>query len=246
MATLFLSDLHLSAERPEKLDVFFSVLDAAAHRVDAVYVLGDLFEFWLGDDDDTPEYAEVVQRLGALSRQGVALKVARGNRDFLLGEQFGAATGAELLPDYYVAMLDGEAHLLTHGDLLCTRDLNYQAFRRHVWDPQNQRDYLALPLAARRRIAADTRSGTVASMLAKDGNIMDVEEETVRSVMREYGVRRLVHGHTHRPAVHEFELDGASCRRIVLGEWYGGTLLGLHLDGETRLISAEDFIAASA
>ncbi|MBI4692839.1 MAG: UDP-2,3-diacylglucosamine diphosphatase [Gammaproteobacteria bacterium] len=246
MATLFLSDLHLSAVRPDKLGLFFAVLAAAPYKVATVYVLGDLFEFWLGDDDDTPEYAEVVRRLGALTRQGVALKVTPGNRDFLLGERFAAATGAEILPDYHVAELDGERHLLAHGDLLCTRDLNYQAFRRYVWDPQNRRTYLALPLAARRQIAADTRNGTVSSMLTKDENIMDVDEDTVQAVMREHGVRRFVHGHTHRPAIHDFDLDGAPARRFVLGEWYGGSVLGLHAGGELRLLSAEEFIAAPA
>lgn len=242
MAVLIASDLHLSEDRPEQLRLFSAVLDAAA--LDALYLLGDIVEFWLGDDDDSPVHREVVRALARVTAGGTALFVTPGNRDFLLGRRFCEETGAALLPDYHVADLYGERVLLTHGDLLCTKDLKYQAFRKFVRDPAKQAEFLRQPLAARRKIAADTRSGTTASMLEKDHFIMDVDEDEVRQVLRSHGVGLLVHGHTHRPAVHEFVLDGLPRRRIVLGDWYDeGRILLCEPEG-MRLVPVPDFIAA--
>ncbi len=219
MTTLFVSDLHLSNARPAQLSLFLEfIARIAQQRVRALYILGDLFEVWLGDDDDTPPNRQVLAALAALSAAGVELYVGYGNRDFLYGERFVAATGARLLSDYAVISLDGTPTLLTHGDLLCTRDVKYQRFRRVVRHPLTRRAFLATPLAWRQRIAHRTRSSTLASMQRKDHAIMDVEESTVSQVMQHFEVPLLIHGHTHRPAIHQYE--GGARRRIVLGDWY--------------------------
>lgn len=219
MTTLFVSDLHLASARPAPLGLFLDfIAHIARQRAHALYILGDLFEVWLGDDDDTPPNAQVVAALAALTAAGVKLHVGYGNRDFLYGSRFVRATGARLLDDYTVIDLYGTPTLITHGDLLCTRDTKYQHFRRVVRHPITRHAFLATPLAWRQRIAHRTRSGTVASMRRKDDAIMDVEESTVTAVMARYGVKLLIHGHTHRPAVHEYE--GGTRRRIVLGDWY--------------------------
>ena len=239
-ATLFVSDLHLAAERPDKTAAFIDLLGAAGGRVQALYVLGDLFEIWLGDDDATAPHPEVIAAMRALSDAGTALYVMRGNRDFLFGEDFAAASGAVLLPDHHVISLAGASTLLMHGDLLCTLDVKYQEFRRYVRDPGNQAAFLGQPLAQRRAIAAQTRAGTQASMLEKDDFIMDVEQATVDATMREHGVHRLLHGHTHRPAVHRFELDGAPAERYVLGDWYDEDIMLWADEGTLSLMPAAD------
>jgi UDP-2,3-diacylglucosamine hydrolase len=218
MTTLFVSDLHLSSARPAQLTLFLEFLARAQHGVQALYILGDLFDVWLGDDDDTPPNVAVTAALAALTAAGVALHIAYGNRDFLYGPRFIAASGARLLDDYAVIDLYDTPTLVTHGDLLCTRDLSYQRFRRVVRHPLTRRLFLATPLAWRQRIAHRTRTGTVASMQGKDAGIMDVDETTVAEVMAHYQVKLLIHGHTHRPAVHDYAADQR--RRIVLGDWY--------------------------
>ena len=220
MSILFVSDLHLSADRAGKLALFCRLLNHARGRAEAIYILGDLFEFWLGDDDDSEPHGEVIGALAGLRDTGTALYVIRGNRDFLFGDEFASKTGALLLPDYHVVDLFGTPTLLTHGDLLCTKDIQYQAFRKYVHHPKNQAEFLSRSLDERRRLAREMRSGTTASMLEKDDFIMDVDEDTVARTMRDYSVRQLIHGHTHRPAIHTFEIDGAQCSRIVLGDWY--------------------------
>lgn len=220
MTTLFVSDLHLCNARPDKLELFLEFLAQAPRRARALYILGDLFEVWLGDDDDTPPHPQVIAALAALTAAGVALAVSRGNRDFLFGRRFAQATGATLLPDYAVLDLDGERALVTHGDLLCTRDVKYQRFRRVVRNPLIRSAFLALPLATRARIARRTQAGTQASMQSKREDLMDVDQDTVCAVMQAHDVTLLIHGHTHRPAEHRFQRGQASCRRIVLGDWY--------------------------
>lgn len=218
MTTLFVSDLHLSGARPAQLTLFFEFIARARQGVQALYILGDLFEVWLGDDDDTPPNAAVVAALAELTSAGVALHIGYGNRDFLYGPRFVAASGARLLDDYAVIDLYDTPTLITHGDLLCTRDVNYQRFRRVVRHPLTRHLFLATPLAWRQRIAHRTRAGTTASMRRKDDTIMDVDETTVAEVMARYDVKLLIHGHTHRPAVHDYGLEQR--RRIVLGDWY--------------------------
>ena len=243
MTTLFVSDLHLSASRPAQLERFLAFLARARTRAQALYILGDLFEVWLGDDDDTPPNAAVVAALAAFTEAGVALHVGHGNRDFLFGPRFAAATGARLLDDYARIDLYGVPTLLTHGDLLCTRDVKYQRFRRVVRHPLTRRGFLATPLAWRQRIAQRTRAGTVASTARKAAAVMDVEESSVAQVMAEQDVRLLIHGHTHRPAIHDYP-DGR--RRIVLGDWYEQDHLLAYDQEGPRVLRVADYLASEA
>ena len=219
MRYIFVSDLHLSSERPEQVELFISLLDklAAASRL---YILGDLFEIWLGDDDDSPPNPEIIERLHQYGKRGGELFVMRGNRDFLYGADFVKNANATLLEDYSIADLGGTPVLLTHGDLLCTKDVKYQAFRQFVRDENNQAEFLSHSLHERRLIAQQTQTGTKASMLEKDDFIMDVEQSTVEQTMAEHDVSLLIHGHTHRPGDHKFDIDGVSRQRMVLGDWY--------------------------
>jgi UDP-2,3-diacylglucosamine hydrolase len=218
---LFASDLHLSAAQPTKVELALALLDALPGHFDALFLLGDLVEFWPGDDDDDPVHRALVDALRGLTARGVAVSVMTGNRDFLMRERFRMETGVTLLPDWAKASLHGKDMLLTHGDLLCLKDLQYQAFRRQVREPARQQQFLSLPLSERRRIAGATRVGTMQSMAAKDDFIMDVDEDEVLRVLRAGGANCLVHGHTHRPAIHTVTFDGRAARRVVLGDWYG-------------------------
>jgi len=245
MTTLFVSDLHLANARPAQLSLFIQfIARVAQQRARALYILGDLFEVWLGDDDDTPPNSQVVTALAALTAAGIELHIGYGNRDFLYGPRFLRATGARLLSDYAVIDLYGTPTLVTHGDLLCTRDIKYQRFRRVVRHPLTRRIFLATPLVWRRRIAHRTRSGTVASMRTKDDAIMDVDESTVAEVMTRFGVRLLIHGHTHRPAFHSYE-QGAR-HRIVLGDWYEqDSVLICDAEGQ-RAIRVDEYLETAA
>lgn len=220
MRTVFASDTHLSADRPRQNAEFAALLTQVGKWRADLYLLGDIVEFWPGDDDDATLHRDLVVQLADLAATGCRVRVMRGNRDFLLGERFAAETGVELLDDYATVELGGERVLLTHGDLLCTLDIKYQEFRRFVRNPANQQQFLSMPLAERRRIAAQTREGTQSSMAEKAADIMDVDDAEVLRVMRAHAATVLVHGHTHRPALHQVELDGAAGRRFVLGDWY--------------------------
>lgn len=247
MRALFASDLHLSSEDPDKVDLFEQVLEQASTSVDAVYLLGDIFEIWLGDDDLSEPHPRIIDAMRSYRERGGRLHVMSGNRDFLFGAGFVEKTGAELLLDWHAIDLGGVTTLLTHGDLLCTRDVQYQQFRQYVRDPNNQKQFLAFPLAERKQIAANTRSGTKASMLEKEDVIMDVEQSTVEKIMLEHGVNRLIHGHTHRPADHTFtDQNGQQCERLVLGDWYDGCSILIALEGEINRLSATAFAGASA
>jgi len=241
MPTLFISDLHLSQERPLKLALFHEFL-AAARGCDGLYILGDLFEVWLGDDDDTPPNPEVLTALRQFSDSGTPLYVMRGNRDLLLDSGFGTITGAELLPDPNPVEIYGEPTLLMHGDLLCTRDTDYLAFRSMAHEPHFQAGFLARSLADRRMIAAGFREYSVTAMQDKPAGIMDAEEQEVMTRMRQAGVKRLIHGHTHRPAVHDFELDGEAARRTVLGDWYSQESVLVCTPEDQRLLPVQDFL----
>jgi len=218
--TLFISDLHLAAERPQAIDLFLRFASGRARRAAALYILGDLFDAWIGDDDDRPLATAVRTALRDLTGAGVAVLFQGGNRDFLVGERFAAETGIQLLPDHMVVDLDGTPTLLMHGDLLCTDDVDYQKARLMLRNPAFVADFLAKPLPARVALAAEyrRRSGEATSLKAED--IMDVNAATVAQVMRQHGVRRLIHGHTHRPAMHALQIDGEPAERIVLGEWH--------------------------
>ncbi len=220
MATLFISDLHLDPERPEITALFRDFLRQRAAAAEALYILGDLFEAWIGDDDDAALGQEVAAALKALTRQGVAVAFIHGNRDFLIGESFAAAANARLLAEAVVIDLYGVPTLIMHGDTLCTDDVEYQKFRAQVRSPQWRAQLLSRPLAERRAIARQLRETSREATRVKAEDITDVNPAAVAQAMREHGVRRLIHGHTHRPAVHEFMLDGAPAQRIVLGDWY--------------------------
>jgi UDP-2,3-diacylglucosamine hydrolase len=219
--TLFISDLHLSAERPAITELFLNFLSTEARRARALYILGDLFEYWVGDDAiDVDGYGPAVAGLRALTASGVPVYVMHGNRDFVMGEGFEHASGVKLLPDPTRIELYGVPTLLMHGDSLCTRDTEYMAFRKMTRDPQWLRAALAKPLAERRAMARQYREASQQSTADKAMEIMDVTPSEVENIMRDNRVYRLIHGHTHRPAQHIFTLDGAKAFRTVLGDWY--------------------------
>ena len=224
--TLFISDLHLSDERPEITALLLHFLQNDAAQARALYILGDLFEVWLGDDAVLPAYQPVLEGLRTLIGRGVPVYVMHGNRDFLMGEGFVRQSGCRLIPDPTVIELNGERTLLMHGDTLCSDDVEYQRFRMQVRNPDTQRQFLALPLEQRTAVAKQYRSASRERTRYKAEEIMDVNQQTVAGAMREYGVQQLIHGHTHRPAVHYFSLNERPARRIVLGDWYDqGSLL---------------------
>jgi len=219
MSTLFISDLHLDENRP---DITATLIATLEHHVDttaALYILGDLFEVWLGDDDNSPLIEQVSTALSTWTASGAKLYIQHGNRDFLLGEQFCNNTGAILLGEDTLIELNGEPTLLLHGDSLCTDDVEYQNFRQHIRNPESISDLLAKPLSERRDIASGLRHMSQTANSNKAENIMDVNPQSVAEKMREYGVLRLIHGHTHRPGRHQFKLDGGDAERIVLGDW---------------------------
>jgi UDP-2,3-diacylglucosamine hydrolase len=231
--TLFISDLHLSREHPATLALALRFFDQVASRADRLYILGDLFDVWLGDDDITPPIPEFSAALVRLSEQGTHVYLMHGNRDFLLGEKFCQATGCTLLPDPSVIELEGERALLMHGDLLCTDDHGYQEARQKLRSPETIAYLLSRSLAERAAMAADMRrrSGEATSLLAEE--IMDVNETAVREQLLQHHARLLIHGHTHRPAIHTFELEEKPARRIVLAEWTdeGGSYLRVGAGG---------------
>ena len=236
METLFVSDLHLTRERPGAVEQFLRFLSDRARRAEALYILGDLFDAWIGDDDDRPPEPAVVGALRALSDSGTRLYFMHGNRDFLVGRRFARATGCTLLPDPVVVDLYGEPTLLMHGDLLCTDDVPYQRFRRRIRNPLVIRLFLWKRLAKRRAIADDYRKRSGQAVAEKTEAIMDVNADTVRRFMLRHGVSRLIHGHTHRPADHSFDLDGHQGKRIVLAEWHEdrGEVLSISPDEARR------------
>ena len=219
--TLFISDLHLSPARPQLVAAFHAFVSGPARSARALYILGDLFDVWLGDDQlREPLAAGVAAALAELPALGIPVHVQCGNRDFLLGERFAQACRATLMPDIVVHELHGTPTLLMHGDLLCTDDVEYQRFRAYRQDPVRRRRFLALPYFVRRMIAAALRFGSRHATATKSEFIMDVNADAVTATMREHGVRRLIHGHTHRPARHELAINGQSCERWVLADWY--------------------------
>jgi len=220
MATLFISDLHLDETRPQIVDLFERFLGHEARKADALYILGDLFESWIGDDDDAPLATRIAHALRSLRDGGVPIYFMHGNRDFLLGAEYAKRAGMELLADPTIVELDGERTLLMHGDTLCTDDVEYQEFRDLVRKPAWQQQFLAKPLVERRAFAVQARGESRKQTAMKAAEIMDVNQGAVESVMRTHGVRRLIHGHTHRPDTHRFDLDGEAAERIVLGDWY--------------------------
>ncbi len=220
MATLFVSDLHLCPTRPAINRLFFDFLGGPAARAEALYILGDLFEYWAGDDDGDPFNASVLAALRELSGHGVALYLMHGNRDFLIGKVCAEKTGANLIEDPTLTELYGTPTLLMHGDTLCSDDIGYQTYRAEVRAPQWQKNFLAQPLPSRKQIIAGLRAENAAEKKLKSEAIMDVTVATVEVQLRDHGYPRLIHGHTHRPALHEHRVDGKRCERWVLADWY--------------------------
>jgi UDP-2,3-diacylglucosamine hydrolase len=220
VARLFVSDVHLDVSAPEATAQFLAFLAAEAAAAQALYILGDLFEAWVGDDDADPDKERVCQALKALVCGGVPCFAMHGNRDFLLGAGFCERSGCQLLSDPVVAQIEGETVLLTHGDALCTDDHSYQELRSVVRDRAWQQRFLALPRARRELLADEARAGSRRHTTRTVPYIMDVNAAAVTAAFRAAGVRRMIHGHTHRPGVHRHEVDGAGAERLVLGAWH--------------------------
>ncbi len=227
MASLLISDLHLDDSRPHITTVFEHLLASPEVRsASALYILGDLVEAWIGDDDDAALPARIATATREVNDAGVPVYFMAGNRDFLLGEAFARRAGLTLLHDGTVHDIEGRRTLLMHGDVLCTDDIAYQAVRRQVRQPQWQAQIMGMSLDARRAFAAKAREDSRAHTGSTGETIMDVNPGAVVEAMRTAGVTRLIHGHTHRPAIHRFDMDGRSAERIVLGDWYEqGSLL---------------------
>ncbi|MEH2921098.1 UDP-2,3-diacylglucosamine diphosphatase [Samsonia erythrinae] len=220
MATLFIADLHLSLHEPAITAGFLRFLRHEAVHADALYILGDLFDAWIGDDDPQPLHATVAAEVYKLHQRGVPCYFVHGNRDFLLGKRFADESAMTLLPTETVLDLYGQKILILHGDTLCTDDHAYQKFRRRVHNPFIQRLFLRLPLSLRVKIANKMRAASQQANQQKTQQIMDVNPEKVRERLRHHQVNTLIHGHTHRPAIHQIDLDGAHARRAVLGAWH--------------------------
>jgi UDP-2,3-diacylglucosamine hydrolase len=223
VTTLFISDLHLDGTRPDITAQFLEFLEREGRRAEALYILGDLFEAWIGDDDPDPGKLGVIQGLRAVSDAGVKTFLIHGNRDFLIGQRFCRETGMKLLNDGTVIEVYGRRVLLMHGDLLCIDDHAYQRLRRIVRNPLVQFALRRLSLRQRQRLAERMREGSkehIASMDVAAPEIMDVNQDEVRRTFERFGVDCIIHGHTHRPAVHELQIDGKPAVRIVLGDWY--------------------------
>lgn len=215
----FISDLHLALEKPELTRKFLFFLQHHAVNAKALYILGDLFDVWVGDDDFTPPINKLKKQLKQLTLTGTQIFLLSGNRDFLLGNKFCADTGISLLADYAVIELNGVKTLLTHGDLLCTDDLPYQAFREKSHTLAWQQNVLSKPLLLRLLVARWYRVRSFFHKRGKSAEIMDVNQQTVEEVMRQHQTSRLIHGHTHRSAIHDFMLDNQPVQRFVLTEW---------------------------
>jgi len=229
--TYFIGDLHLTDERPEINGRFFHFIEYIAQGADALYILGDLFEYWIGDDDLGTAIASVTSsKLSALQKSGTAIYFMHGNRDFLIADKYARLSGMTLIQDPALISLYGQPTLLMHGDTLCTDDHAYQSYRKRIRRPWAQSMLLALPVAVRKRLGEMARSGSESAKRDKPEEIMDVNAEEVACVLRTYGYPRLIHGHTHRPARHEHEIDGRVCERWVLPDWYqsGGYIVCDH------------------
>ena len=227
MATLLISDLHLCPSRPQTSRLFRDFLSGPARQAEALYILGDLFEYWAGDDDlDDPFNAGISAELRNLSDSGVPLFFMAGNRDFLAGERFARAAGLTLLPDPALVEVAGTTALLMHGDTLCTDDAAYQVFRAEVRSPEWRQAFLALPLAQRKAQIEALRRESEAQKQIKPLDIMDVNLDAVLQTLTSHRCARLIHGHTHRPAHHRLEIEGDTRERWVLPDWYvkGGYL----------------------
>lgn len=247
MTTLFVSDLHLSHHRQDKLDLFKRFLDGPASKANALYILGDLYEdFWIGCDDKHAPNPEIIAALNKYSSlENTQLFIMRGNRDFHLNDEFTSATGCTLIDDPTEISLDNKKVLLMHGDTLCSDDVKYQKWRKFITHPFIKWFYFILPFALRKKIARNVRSYTADAVQKKSPEIIDVAQSTVIQTMIDFDVDTLIHGHTHRQAMHDIVLNGRAAKRIVLGDWYEKDCVLIHDNGEFKFETIEAFIDAN-
>lgn len=229
MSTLFIADIHLGNEHPEISQRFVEFLQQQAVAAEALYILGDLFEVWIGDDAVQPEHQAAIEALKQLTDAGTPVYVMQGNRDFLLGQTFEALSGCQLIKDPLLIDLYGSPTLLMHGDSLCTDDSEYMQMRQQLRSPAWQRPFLAASVEQRLQTARQYRDKSRQRSQNKSMEIMDVNADAVEAVMAQHGVTQLIHGHTHRPAVHALTINAQTAKRIVLGDWYSQNS-SLHCD----------------
>ena len=230
--TLFIADLHLEDKAPDRTQWLLAFLSGPARKAGAVYILGDLFEYWIGDDALSATAQQVAKATAELSASGVPCYFIHGNRDFLLGEEYASGAGMNLLPECHVVDLYGTPTLLLHGDTLCTDDVEYQAFRQQTRDPAWQAAVLAMSIEERLQMAQSARDASIEHTGAASMDIMDVNAEAVSEAFRKHQVTRMIHGHTHRPAFHRVDLGDSTAERIVLADWHhAGSYLQVSPDG---------------
>ncbi|WP_229008479.1 UDP-2,3-diacylglucosamine diphosphatase [Methylophilus sp. Leaf408] len=245
MTTWIISDLHLSAQRPAVTQAFLHWLKAEVAHAEALYILGDFFEVWVGDDvlkdaQQCAEFLPVVQALRTLSDSGVKLYFMHGNRDFLIGDDFANASGLQLLADPTLIKMGNKRILLSHGDALCTDDTAYQQFRSQVRSPQWQHAFLAQPLAERIVFAGQARSQSAQNKVMQSIDIMDVNQSAVEQLLNEFEYPEvLLHGHTHRPGMHTIVFDGHKCERWVLGDWHDTAVVCRMDDDRIELVTLQ-------
>ena len=232
MSTCFIADLHLSESHPEVTERFNHFLREEAPQHQTLYILGDLFEIWIGDDLIPNVFSATLQQLHTVSEQGVTIRIQHGNRDFLLGKRFEQLSGTQIIRDPYPITLDSASVLLTHGDQLCTEDLDYQRYRAWIRHPAVTWLLRHLPQGVRQKIGKGLRQRSTLDKQQKSMEIMDVTRDAVDALMREWKSNLLIHGHTHRPAIHTFELDGGRAQRMVLGDWDSKKNILIYRDGQ--------------
>ena len=230
--TLFISDLHLPVSSSPLRDAFAKFLAGPARQAEALYILGDLFEVWAGDDAGLRDYGVERACLRNLTGAGVPVFFQHGNRDFMVGAEFAGAARLQILPDPVKVELHGVPTLISHGDLFCTDDIGYQRWRRFSRNALTQAGWRAMPLSWRERAAGRIRATSDAGKTYKAAEIMDVNDGAIRRAFQEYQAPRMIHGHTHRPAEHDYEVDGRACRRWVLADWRLERLEGLRIDAD--------------
>ncbi len=229
--TLFVSDIHLDEKRSAVVDLFNEFLNQRAYKADALYILGDLFEYWIGDDAHYPQYTDTFNALKRLSDNNVPVFFQHGNRDFLVKKIFSRQTGVSLLPDEHIANIYNKNMLLMHGDTLCTDDIEYQRFRKKTHNKFLQWIVLHLPISTRQAIANHLRDTSAEAISNKPAEIMDANQSAIEQTMQRYQIDMMIHGHTHRPGVHEFKINSMPHKRIVLGDWYTqGSVLSITKD----------------
>lgn len=235
---LFISDLHLAPERPDIIQLFIEFLHTQAVHAESLYILGDLVEYWLGDDDQAEGLNPVFAEMKQLADNGLKIYLMHGNRDFLMGEALAQRAGCKLIEDPSVIEFDQTPVLLMHGDTLCTDDVRYQQLRTMLREPAWQSDFLSKPLAEREQMARALRQQSREETSTKDEAIMDVNADAVSQAFSRHKVQLMIHGHTHRPAIHQLSINGKTAQRIVLGDWYSqGSVLEFNSAGDFKLRS---------